>query len=554
MAKQKSQRIHLEIQTHRKNPIGILRSSYREDGKVVHKTYGRLTAMALEELRLIQAAFRGEVIPVGSPDALQTHSSKEYGGCATLFKLAKDIGLDKLISSRKEPWAECVMAMVVGRLLYQGSKLSLVNLWEDSAIWELSGIQGRPDVDKHCYDPMDQLLNRQGRIQKKLAAKHLQGGEMVLYDITSTYLEGDYEGSDLAQYGYNRDKKKGKLQVVAGLVCNREGCPVAVEVFKGNTKDDTTVMDKIRQLRESYGLQRLIFVGDRGMITAANYEQIRKFGGVETITALGHRRIMELLESKHIEPELFDERHPMEVSDPQHGHRRLVLCRNAATAAKETASREALMAKTAEGLSRIAATASRQCTNAETIGIRMGKVFGQYGMGKFVRHKLVDIEVGQKKKPGKGLQWQWDQEAIEKEKATDGCYVVASDVPAQCMNTEQTVETYKSLGKVEQAFRNLKSASIEIRPVYHKTDERIRAHAFLCMLSYYLQWHLIQRMGSLFEEDGKNKNRRWSLAGVLERLKGLRRKNAILGGVEFDHVDTPEEGQQQILDLLGIKL
>ena len=301
MANQKKQRVHLEIQTHRKNPIGILRSSFRKDGNVVHQTYGRLTGMTLEHLRLIQAAFRGEVVPAGSPEALQTHSSREYGGCAALLKLARDTGLDKLLSSRKAPWVDCVLAMVSGRLLYQGSKLSLTNLWEDSAIWELAGVRGKPDVDTHCYDPMDQLLAKQSRIQKKLAARHLNGGEMVLYDITSTYLEGEYANSSLADYGYNRDRKKGKRQVVAGLVCNSEGCPVAVEVFKGNTKDDTTVMDKIRQLKQSYGLERIVFVGDRGMVTPTNYEKIRECGEVETITALGHGRIIELLESKHVQ-------------------------------------------------------------------------------------------------------------------------------------------------------------------------------------------------------------------------------------------------------------
>ena len=424
----------------------------------------------------------------------------------------------------------------------------------DTALWELAGIEGKPDDEQHCYEPMDRLLDSQARIQKKLAARHLAGGDFVLYDITSSYLEGEYAESLLAGYGYNRDGKKGRKQIVIGLICNREGCPVAVEVFSGNTKDETTVMDQIRQLQSDLGLERIIFVGDRGMVTASNYEKIRGIEGVDTITALTHPEILELLETKDVQLELFDHRHPVEVADPKHPRRRLVLCLNPDTAAKETATREALLDKTSEELERIAHGCTLRSTSEKTIGERIGRVFEKYGMGKFVETWTEDILVGKRQKPGKKLQWSFKQEKIDREQSTDGCYVIASDVPAERMDTEETVATYKSLGQVEQAFRNLKTASLELRPIYHKTDDRIRSHAFLCMLAYYLQWHLKQRLAPLFDEDGEHKERRWSLEMVLERLKSIRRKKVVLNGAEFDHVDTPDSEQQRILDLLGVNL
>jgi len=554
MFKPKKPRLHLEIQTHRKNPIGVIRSTFRNDGKVVHETHGRITGMGLPQLKLIQAAFRNEVVPVGSADALQTVGSKEFGGAAALLKLVRDLGLDKVLYSRKEPWVGLVLAMVTGRLLYQGSKLSLVNRWKDTALWELAGIDGRPDVEKHCYESMDRLLDSQARVQKKLAAKHMAGGEVVLYDITSSYLEGEYEESELADYGYSRDGKKSRKQIVIGLACNREGCPVAVEVFSGDTKDESTVMDKIRQLQQDLGLERIIFVGDRGMVTASNYEKIRGVGGVDTITALTHREILGLLETKDVQLELFDQRQPVEVEDPRHPGRRLVLCLNPDSAAKETATRQALMDKTREALERIAHGCTLRSTSDKTIGERLGRVFEKYGMGKFVETWTEDIQVGKQQKPGKIMRWGFKQEKIDLEQATDGCYVIASDVPGETMGAEETVATYKSLGQVEQAFRNLKTASLELRPIYHKTDDRIRAHAFLCMLAYYLQWHLEQRLAPLFEGDGEYKQRRWSLEMALERLMSIRRKKVVLNGVEFDHVDTPDPEQQQILDLLGVTL
>jgi len=225
--------LHLEIQTSRKNPVGLLRTTYREKGKIKHEQHGRITGCTLEQLKLLQLAFREKTVPAGDPNAFTILQSREWGASKALSELARQIGLPKMLYSRTEPWVQSAMAMIVGRLIYPGSKLSLCNHYQNTGLWEISGIDTIPDVDEHCYPVMDKLLNRQKSIQKKLAKKHLNNHHLVLYDITSVYFEGEYNDSQLVKFGYNRDHKKGKEQVVVGLICNDEGCPVGIEVFEG---------------------------------------------------------------------------------------------------------------------------------------------------------------------------------------------------------------------------------------------------------------------------------------------------------------------------------
>ena len=333
--KRKPLPLHLEIQRHRGNPVGLIRSSYRENGKVKHSTHGRITGLTLEQLKLVQAAFRGDVVPKGSEEDFQILASKEYGASYALLELAKELGLDRALYSRKEAWVQDCLAMIVGRIVYAGSKLALSNQWKNTALWELSGVEGKVDVDLHCYLPMDRLLERQSAIQRTLAARHLQDGHLVLYDITSSYFEGAYTQSDIVTFGYNRDGKRGHEQMVIALLCSAEGCPVGVEVFAGNTQDASTVPEKIAQLQRQYGLKEIIFVGDRGMITKTVADKIKGIEGLHTISALTHRQIVELLERKVITAELFDEEKIVEVFDPEEPKRRYCLCRNPLTAGRE---------------------------------------------------------------------------------------------------------------------------------------------------------------------------------------------------------------------------
>lgn len=533
--------VHLEIQTHRAQPVGLLRSSFRQDGKILHINHGRITGLALDQLKLIRAAFRGEVVPKDSPQAFQTLASREYGASYALLKLAKELELDRALYSRNEPWVQDCLAMIVGRIVYAGSKLALSHQWKNTALWELCGVEGPVDVEEHCYEPMDRLLQRQKAIERTLAGKHLQDGHLVLYDITSTYFEGAYRQSDIVLFGYNRDGKKGHEQVVLGLLCNAAGCPVGVEVFAGNTQDASTVVAKIAELRRDYGLQHVTFVGDRGMITQANAEELKEVKGLHTISALTHPQIVELVERKLIHAELFDEKRIAEVIDPEKPQQRYCLCRNPQTGARETGTRQRLLDRTRQALDKIVGRKKKGST--QKLSAQVGKILARYKMGKFVTWKIQDGR----------LQWHFEQAHIEQEKLFDGCYVISATVPKEQLNQNEVVKAYKSLSRVEQAFRNLKTVSLEIRPVYHKKDERIRSHVFLCVLAYYVQWHMQQRLQPLFEADGEGKNRQWTIENVIERLMGIRKQRVKVAEVEFDQVTQADPEQQKILDLLKTK-
>jgi len=539
----KKPRPHLEIQTSGNKHYGVIRTTFREKGEIRHTTHGTIKDMSLEQLKLIQAAFRGDVLVKGSADAHKVTESKEYGASYAVLQLAKELELDKMIYSRySEQWVKDCLAMIIGRLVYSGSKLALSHRWEDTALWELCGIEGPVDVDKHCYEPMDRLLQRQEAIQRTLAKKHLRNGALVLYDITSSYFEGEYEDSEIVKFGYNRDGKRGHEQMVIGLLCSPEGCPVGVEVFPGNTQDAQTVLDKIAEVQKKYGIQEIIFVGDRGMITHANYQKVKDVKGLNTISALTHRQIKELLERKVIQIDMFDEKEIMEVVDPEEPGRRYCLCRNPKTATREAVTRKGLIEVTRKALDRIAQ--SKRKSSNEKIAARVGKVLGKWKTGKFVEWSVQDGR----------LTWKLKTEKIETEELIDGCYIIASDVPAGLMAKQEIVASYKKLALVEQAFRNLKSVQLEVRPVYHKTDDRIRCHVFLCMLAYYLQWHMNQRLKPLFQSDGKYKHRRWTFEYVIERLKSLRRQRLQVQGASCRIVCTPDNSQQKILDLLKVKL
>jgi Transposase DDE domain len=530
--------IHLEIQRHRKNPVGILRTTYRDpaDGKVKHQQHGRLTGLPLNTLLNVQAALRDDVLPKDDPAAFKILSSKEYGASAALLALAKDIGLDRALYSKpSEPWVRDTLAMIIGRILYQGSKLSLSHQWKNSALWELCGTEGSVDVDTHCYAALDRLLERQPAIQQTLAKTHLNhtasdAGCIVLYDITSTYFEGQYEESEIVQFGYNRDGKRGHEQIVIGLLTNADGCPIAVEVFPGNTQDASTVEGKVKELREKYNVSELVLVGDRGMVTASNEEKLAALPeaeGLKIISALTHRQMVELLARTAHQPELFDDKNIIEITDPTTPGHRYCLCRNPHSAARETATRDA----------------------PEVIGSQVGKLLAKTKMGKHLQWRVVE---------GK-LEWSIDEESVAAAQALDGCYVIKTTVSAEAMDKDQVVSRYKSLTRVEQAFRNMKTVSLEMRPIHHKTDARIRAHVFLCMLAYYLQWHFKQRLAPLFDQQAaalaagtlQAKDRVHTLASVLETLKSQRRNEVSVGGAIFRQLSEPTPEAKILLDLLA---
>ena len=543
--------LHLEIQTSRKSPVGILRTSFRENGKMKHTQHGRITGCSLEQLKLLQLAFRERVIPVDDPQAFRILNSREWGASHTILSIAKQLGLQRVLYSRPEPWVNSALAMIIGRLVYAGSKLSLVNHHPNTCLWELCGIDGTPDVDEHCYEPMDRLLQRQDSIQKALARQHLSHGHVILYDITSLYFEGDYPDSDWVTFGYNRDDKKGREQVVVGLICNEQGCPVGVEVYAGNTQDETTVVAKVHAIKERYGIENVIFVGDRGRVTRSTIEALKDEDDLRTIGALTHGEMMTLLKNKVISLDLFDERNIHEVSDPADPSRRYCLCRNPQTAQRESQTRQRLIDLTATALSQIAAY--KRATTATVLGARVGKVLAKYKMGKFIQWS-VESDPKQEKSRDHRLVWSIDTTKVDQEKRFDGCYIVTSDVGKDHMKTLEVVRAYKSLAFVERAFRNLETVQLEIRPVYHKTDERIRSHVFLCMLAYYLQWHMEQRLAPLFANNGEGRNRRWTFRGVIDCLAQITRNRVSVNGTEFDQNSMLTSEQEQLLELLQVRV
>jgi len=531
-----SKSYHIEIQTHRKNPYGLLRNSYRKNGKTVHDTICRFSGLTMDQLRAMQAAMQGKTV---MKEEFKIISSREFGASFTCASVLREIGLDKAIYSRPaETWVRDCIAMITGRLVYAGSKLSLSNCNSFSALWGICGINDDYiDVGTHCYNSMDRLLERQEKIQKSLVNKHLKNGILVLYDITSSYFEGEYEDSEIVKFGYNRDKKKGHKQIVISLLCNKEGCPLAVEVFEGNTKDETTVLNKINDIKNKYGIEKIVFVGDRGMVTSAQYEKI-DHNTIKVISALTHNNIKTLCEKDVIQLSLFDERNIVEIID---GDIRYSLCKNPFVQEKESRTRLALLGKTKVELDKIIESTRKSKYSKE---VRVGKVVNKYSMGKFVK-----LEGS-----GDDLKWSFDKEQIEQEQVLDGCYIIYTDVPVEDMTTLETVENYKNLMKVEQAFRNLKTVRLEIRPMFHKTDNRIRCHVFICMLAYYIMWHMNQKLQPLFESDGRGKHRKYTFEYIIECLKCIREEKVDFCGTISHTVTTPTVEQKEILDLLQVKI
>jgi transposase len=520
-----------------KKPYGLFRESFRDGKKVGHRTLGQVSGLPLATLEAIRSLLKS-----GNPGVKERcdTDSREHGAVAAVWEVAKRIGLDKIIFSKKESWREIIVATIVGRLVYQGSKLSLTNIFRDSSLWELAGYDAleRPDVDD-VYEAMDRLLERQEAIQSKLVARHFENGCVILYDITSSYLEG--ENCVLADFGHNRDGKKGHRQIVIGLLTTKDGCPVGVEVYRGNTADQSTVMDWVDILKDKYHLENVIFVGDRGMLTTARIKEVVA-AGFRTVSALTHRKMASLLKKGVFQLGLFDEQNIVEVADPEQPGVRYMLCRNPIQGEKETETREKLLAKTEEKLTEIASS-NRKRTNEE-IAALVGKWLNKWKMAKYFSWEIND---------GK-LTWTQKDLQITEDKDLDGCYVICTDVAASEMDKEKVVATYRGLMEVDRDFRQLKTVQLEVRPTYHWREDRVRAHVFLCTLALYIQWHMKRDLDSLWAVNGIGKNRRWSFPEVLLRLKGIRRQTSFICGQKCTTMTEPDAEQANILKLLKVAL
>lgn len=528
----------------------LIRETFRVGKMVHHHTLANISKLPDEHINRIKRIINKKSLddyPAETSDnqAVQILSSREYGASCSVLQILKKLRLDTIISSRKSEFRDNVLAMICGRIVFQGSKLSLVNRYRDTVLWELCGhpADQRPDVNRHCYFALDQLLKQQARIQKKLADEHLSEGCLVLYDLSSSYLTGEYEDSDLAEFGYSRDRKRGLQQINFGLLTTAEGCPVSVEVFSGNTCDQTTVAAQTQRITKKFGVKTVIFVGDRGMLTPKRVKEVNA-QGFYTITALTHAQMRDLLNRQIIRRRQFNNKTVTSVSDPENSKVRYVLCFNPPRRFNDKITRQRLIEKTELALECV--RNRKRKTDVKSICAAVGKVWKGCKTEKYFNWTVSEN--------GK-LEYSRKEEIINAEERLDGCYVIRTDVPESKLTAPEVLDSYRKLSYVEQAFRYIKTASLDLRPIHHHIDDRIRAHVFLCMLAYYVEWHILKALQPILSQDEKGKHRRWTLKQVLERLKAIRSHTCAVDGVIIrDLKSKPDDEQQSLLNCLEVDL
>jgi hypothetical protein len=476
-------------------PAVLLRESYREGAKVKKRTLANLSDWPKAQIDALRAVLKGATEVGDLKDAFEIIRSLPHGHVAAVLGTVQKLRLDSLLDSRRSRWRDLSTAMISARLIAPSSKLALARqLHPNTAISTLGEMLGLGVVEAdELYEAMDWLLDRQGAVENALARRHLTNGTLVLYDVSSTYFEG--RTCPLGALGHSRDGKSDKLQIVFGLLTNGEGCPVAVEVFEGNTADPKTVASQIRKLKQRFGLEQVILVGDRGMLTHARIEQdLKTADGIDWITCLRAPAIRKLVEGGVVQLSFFDERDLCEVTSPDYPGERLVVCRNPLLAAERKRKREDLLVATEKELEKIRAATSRQraaLRGRDRIGIRVGKVLGRFKVGKHFRYEITDND----------FQYQRDEESIGAESLLDGLYVLRTNVADQKMDHEEIVRSYKRLCQIERAFRSIKTVDLQVRPINHRLAQRVRAHVFICMLAYYLEWHMRQSLAPILFDD-----------------------------------------------------
>ena len=488
--------MYIERVPNRNSPPAILlRESYRQDGKVLKRTITNLSNWPADIVEGLQVLLRGGIALKSLEGSFDIIRSLPHGHVAAVLGTLRKIGLNTMIDRKDSIERQLALAMIVTRIIEPGSKLATARgLSEETATSSLHEELGLGVFDEdELYGAMDWLLERQEGIEQALAGKHLKEGSLVLYDVSSTYFEG--QSCSLAQIGYSRDGK-GDLQIVFGLLCTVEGCPVAVEVFPGGTGDPRTLTSQIQKVRERFGLQRVIWVGDRGMITEARInEDMRGVEGLQWVTALRTPAIRKLVEDGALQISLFDERDMAEILHPDYPGERLIACRNPFMADRLARKRQELLEATERELDKIVQATrrtKRPLRGKDEIGLRVGKVIGKFKMGKH-----FDLEIADE-----SLDYHRNTAKISEEAALDGIYVIRTSVPADVLDAESSVGTYKKLSEVERAFGSYKTVDLKVRPIYHHLADRVRAHVFICMLAYYVEWHMRQKLAPiLFDDD-----------------------------------------------------
>ena len=571
--------MYIESVPNRASPPAILlRESFRDGGRVKKRTLANLSKLPTAAINALRRILRGERL-VSPDDAFSCLRSLPHGHVAAVLATVRKLGLPALLARSPGRHRDLVLALLVARVIDAQSKLATARaLTPESAVSTLGEMLDLGTVDpKELYAAMDWLVERQTAIEQRLAKRHLQEHTLVLYDLTSSYVEGTH--CELAQRGHSRDRKKGTLQIVFGLLCTATGCPVAVEVFEGSTSDPNTVAAQVDKIRTRFGLHRVVLVGDRGMLTAARIrEDLAGVDGLRWITTLRAPTIRKLVAAGTVTPSLFDQRDLAEVTSEDFPGERLIVCRNPLLAAERQRKRHELLAATEKELEPIVAATRRRndpLRGAANIGIRVGKVINHYKVAKHFVTTITD----------ESFTFRRDEDKIADEQQLDGLYIVRSNVESEQFDATQTVRAYKDLAKVERAFRSLKTVDLKVRPIHHRRADRVRAHVLLCMLAYYVEWHMRQALKPLLFDDHDPAAAEQQRASVVQkakrspaaRAKAARKRTAddlpvhsfrtlladlgtltantmrvVDGDATFTMLTKPTPGQQRSFELLGV--
>ncbi len=470
-------------------PAYLLRESYREGGKVKNRTLANLSHLPLEQIELIRRVLKGETL-VSPSEAFSIGRSRPHGHVEIVLGVIRKLGLDRMIASRRSRERDLVVAMIAQRLLFPCSKLATTRHWHTTTLAEELGVA---DADENeLYAALDWLLERQASIEQKLAKKHLNDGSLVLYDVSSSYYEG--RTCPLARYGHNRDGKRHRPIIVYGVLTDVEGRPVAVDVYPGNTGDPTTVPDQVTKLRERFALSRVILVGDRGMLTQTQIDALKEHPELGWISALRSGSIRGLMASGDLQRSLFDETNLAEIRSPEFPGERLMACYNPLLADERGRKREELLAATEKELAKLARQVSQRTKRPmgqTEIALKAGRIVNRFKVAKHFELSIADGVFDYARQPA----------SIEQESQLDGIYVIRTSEPDTELSADDAVRNYKRLAEVEQAFRSFKSIDLLVRPIRHRTEAHVRAHIFVCLLAYYIQWHLKRAWASLLYED-----------------------------------------------------
>ena len=488
--------MYIESVANRNSPPAVLlRESYREDGKVRKRTLANLSCLSEEVIEGLKVLLRGGVAVPSAAEVFSVERSLPHGHVAAVLGSARNAGAAHWFASAPKELQPLLLAMLTARVISPASKLATHRMLHDdtasSSLGRVLGV-GQCGADD-LYRALDWLHDAQPAIERRLARQHLLGSTLVLYDLTSTWLTG--RCCELAARGHSRDGKRDDPQIVFGLICTAQGCPIAVEVFPGNTGDPATVAAQVSKLRERFGIERIMWAGDRGMLTSARIEQVLKPQGMDWVSSLRSTQVMQLArEHGPFQPSLFDERNLIELTSEHFPGERLVVCRNPALAEERARKRVELLAATEAQLAKVAAATQRArapLRGEQDIALRVGRSIARFHMAKHFELTITDTS----------LSWRRKDDEIAQETALDGIYVIRTSMPQSQLDAPAAVAAYKSLANVERAFRSMKTVDLQVRPVFHYNAQRVRAHVFLCMLAYYVEWHMRERLKPMLFDD-----------------------------------------------------